>query len=95
MPTLKMYGYRFWGCGTDIRGDESGTTFVSGIYTGNIAFRVDIFWSKINKNNIIENVDGNGLYHKKLSADIFFPPRYVSFNEITLPFSNKYEKKLN
>ncbi len=95
MPTLKMYGYCFWGCGTDRRGDESGNTFVSGIYTDNIAFRTDIFWSKINKNNIIENVNGRGLYHKKkLSADIFFPPRYISFNEITLPFSNKYEKEV-
>jgi len=96
MPVLKTYGFRFWGCGTDKRGDEIGWTFGSGVYTRpHIAFRIDIFWSRINDNNIIENVDRKGLYHrKKLSTDIFFPPKYISFNEIILPFSNQYEKEV-
>ena len=96
MPVLRRYGFKFWGCGTEIRGEELGATFVSGShYIHNTAFRMDIFWSTINEQNKIVNVSDKGLYHKlKLDSDIFFPPRYSLFNGISLPFSNDVEQEV-
>lgn len=55
MDVIVSYGYNFWGCGTEIRGDEIGVTFVSGLNNKYIdietSLRIDIFWSKINKKN--------------------------------------------
>ena len=94
MPILKTYGYRFWGVELIfVVMKLDGHLYL--VYILEILLLDLIFWSRINKNKIIENVKGKGLYHKaKLPVDIFFPPRYVSFNELKLPFSNKYEEEV-
>ena len=96
MPILKQYGFKFWGCGTKIRDNQNGTTFVSGSrYVYNTSFRLDIFWSTIDKCNNVKNVSGRGEYHKKnLSSDIFFPSKYYVFNGITIPFGNDVEQEV-
>ena len=49
-------------------------------------FQVDIFLSKVD-NNIIRNVGGWGLYHRKnIEMSLVKPPKYHNFDDTNLPF---------
>lgn len=94
MPILRTYGFNFWGCGTDTGSKSSGWTFIGGKPFGNACFRVDIFWSKINSEGIVENVDGKGFYHNKVPQEAFFPVKRQLFNGLYIPFGNDYKKEV-
>lgn len=92
IPVLKRYGFRFWGWGTEKRGDEEGITFVSGKYFEDKAFRLDVFWSFIDENGKLRNVAGKGLYHKiGMDKDLVMPYKLQNFHGIeNIPFFNDH-----
>ena len=92
IPVLKRYGFRFWGWGTETRGDEEGVTFVSGKYFKDKAFRLDIFWSYFDENEKLRNVARKGLYHKiGLEKDIVMPYKSQNFHGMEdIPFFNDH-----
>jgi len=58
-------------------------------------FQCDVFYSKVCKNNIVRNLNGWGLYHKKnISYDIVSPPRTLKIDDLELPFFNKVEEDI-
>jgi glycerol-3-phosphate cytidylyltransferase len=56
-------------------------------------FQCDVFYSKINENNIVKNLCGYGLYnHKNITYDMIYPSQRLQIDDITLPFFNKMEE---
>ena len=96
-PELEKYGFNFWGSCTDKEKSTKGITFVSEKinFKNKIKFRLDIFWSDINKNGHLFNVGNFGLYNKKkIPSNCVFPKKYYKFNGMNLPFFNNPEKEV-
>jgi len=94
MPIFKLYGFKFWGCGTETGSKSPGWTFIGGSPFNKVEMRVDIFWSKINSKGIVENVDKKGFYHNKVPKEAFFPVKKQHFHGLYIPFGNDYEKEV-
>ena len=57
-------------------------------------FQCDIFLSK-SENNIIRNVGGWGLYHRKnIDMSLIRPPKYHNFDDTNIPFFNNHVKDI-
>ena len=75
--------------------DNSGFHVLSKF--GQKCFQCDIFFSKIDENGIVKNVDNNwGLYNKKnIHIDLVKPKKYLTIdNDLTIPFFNNMEKDI-
>lgn len=57
-------------------------------------FICDVFFSIVDKNGFVKNIGGKwGRYNDfNISYDMVYPPKYLVFEEIELPFFNKYEE---
>jgi glycerol-3-phosphate cytidylyltransferase len=56
-------------------------------------FQCDIFYSRIDENNMVKNLAGCGLYHlKNVYYDMVYPPQKLEIDGLILPFFNKIEE---
>jgi glycerol-3-phosphate cytidylyltransferase len=56
-------------------------------------FQCDIFYSKIDENNMVKNLAGCGLYHlKNVYYDMVYPSQRLEIDGLILPFFNKIEE---
>jgi hypothetical protein len=75
--------------------DNSGFHVLSKF--GQTCFQCDVFFSKINENGIVQNVDNNwGLYtNKNIHIDLIKPKKYLTIDDdLIIPFFNNMEQDI-